>query len=125
MTCAAAAPPVRPAPCGEEGARLLFLRVPDGMDPEWADRAREAARDGAAPVDRVQLATFTEGRCVQITHHGSFADEHLSLGKMGAFMDEHGLVPNGLHHEIYLSGVDPTADPSTLRTVLRQPVRPA
>ncbi len=39
-------------------------------------------------------------------------------------MRAHGLVPAGLHHEIYLSGVQET-DPAALRTILRQPVRSA
>ena len=39
-------------------------------------------------------------------------------------MDEHGLVADGLHHEIYLS--DPFGtEPAKMRTILRQPVRPA
>jgi len=39
-------------------------------------------------------------------------------------MPEHGLAFNGDHHEIYLTDVRRTA-PEKLRTVLRQPVRPA
>ncbi|RJL35308.1 GyrI-like domain-containing protein [Bailinhaonella thermotolerans] len=103
----------------------LFLRMPDGLAAGAADGAREEARGSGAAVDRVQWVTFAEGRCVQMTHRGSFAEEHRSLALMDAAMRDLGLVPNGLHHEIYLSGVDPRADPAALRTILRQPVRPA
>ena len=102
----------------------LFLRLPDTAAAEWVDRAREAAREaaGLAAVSRVQLVTFTEGSCVQLLHRGPFADEPRSLARMGEFMGRNGLVPNGLHHELYLSDVRNTA-PEELRTILRQPVR--
>jgi hypothetical protein len=102
----------------------LFLRLPDPVEAPWVDRAREAAREaaGLAAVSRVQLVTFTEGRCVQLLHRGPYADEPRSLARMGEFMGRSGLVPNGLHHELYLSDVRETA-PEELRTILRQPVR--
>ena len=40
------------------------------------------------------------------------------------FIPEHGLGMTGKHHEIYLSDLRRTA-PDKLRTILRQPVRPA
>jgi hypothetical protein len=40
------------------------------------------------------------------------------------WMPENGYVPNGKHHEIYLS--DPRrCDPSRMKTILRQPIRKA
>ncbi|MEV0235966.1 hypothetical protein [Nonomuraea sp. NPDC050786] len=85
------------------------------------ERARERSRAENPAVDRVRLATVAEGQCVELLHEGPFSEEHLSLKVMEEFMAEHGLVPNGLHHEIYLTALD---DPSP-RTLLRQPVRPA
>ena len=41
-----------------------------------------------------------------------------------AFMDQSGLVPNGLYHELYLSDMRETA-PQKMRTILRQPARAA
>ncbi|MDF5756705.1 GyrI-like domain-containing protein [Spongiactinospora sp. TRM90649] len=106
----------------EEWHWHLFLRLPAGFPPQDADRAREAARPSGATVDRVQFVTFTEGSCVQMTHHGSFADEAASLARMGEFMAANGLVHAGTHHEIYLT--DPVRTPQdALRTILRQPVR--
>ncbi|MET9864232.1 GyrI-like domain-containing protein [Streptomyces smyrnaeus] len=101
----------------------LFLRLPDELDPATVDRAREAARPSVAAVDRVQLVTFTEGLCVQLVHHGPYADEPASLARMDRYMRDNGLVPNGLHHEIYLSDVTET-DPAKMRTLLRHPCRP-
>ena len=104
----------------------LFLRLPDSVQAGWADQAREAARQAArlATVSRVQLVTFTEGQCVQAMHHGPYADEPRTLALMEAFMERSGLVPYGLHHELYLSDVHETA-PQKMRTILRQPVRAA
>lgn len=85
------------------------------------ERAREVARSSGAAVDRVRVATFTEGECVEVLHDGPFSEEHVSLKVMEEFMAARGLVANGPHHEVYLTALD---DPAP-RTVLRQPVRAA
>ncbi|MEO3875882.1 hypothetical protein ABGB18_44490 [Nonomuraea sp. B12E4] len=102
---------------------LLPLRaVPEHEHPEGAlERAREAGRASGAAVDRVRLATITEGRCVELLHEGPFSEEPRSLKVMEDFMAARGLVANGPHHEVYLTSLD---DPAP-RTLLRQPVRPA
>ncbi|MEU7239071.1 GyrI-like domain-containing protein [Streptomyces sparsogenes] len=102
----------------------LFLRLPDDLDPAAVDRARETARPSGPAVDRVQRVVLTEGQCVQMTHHGHYADEPASLALLDAYMAEQGLARAGTHHEIYLSDVRET-DPAKMRTILRQPVRPA
>ena len=99
----------------------LLLPLPEVPGDGAVERAREEARASCAAVDRVRLATVTEGQCVELMHEGPFSEEHLSLKVMDEFMAEHGLVANGLHHEIYLTALD---DPAP-RTLLRQPVRPA
>ncbi|WUH99207.1 GyrI-like domain-containing protein [Spirillospora sp. NBC_00431] len=98
----------------------LFLRLPD--DTGSVDQAREEVRSKMPAAARVQHVTFTEGRCVQLLHRGAYADEPASLARMYALMNDEGLVPNGLHHEIYLSDTRET-DPEKMRTILRQPVR--
>ena len=55
-------------------------------------------------------------------HIGPYADEPATIEKMIAFAKENGLVPHGIHHEIYLSDPRRTA-PERLRTILRQPVK--
>jgi hypothetical protein len=97
---------------------LLPLHVAPPQDGA-VERARETVRASCRAVDRVRLATVTEGRCVELLHEGPFSAEHLTLRVMEDFMAEHGLVANGPHHEIYLTAFD---DP-TPRTLLRQPVR--
>ncbi|HEX2314586.1 MAG TPA: GyrI-like domain-containing protein [Thermomonospora sp.] len=102
----------------------LFLRLPDGLDPFLAAQAGEAAVGACPQARRVQLVTFAEGRCVQMMHRGPFEDEPKSLALMDELMRREGLVPNGPHHEIYLSDLRETP-PADLRTILRQPVRAA
>ncbi|WP_063765408.1 GyrI-like domain-containing protein [Nonomuraea candida] len=99
----------------------LLLPLAEAPAPGVAEAAREQARASGAAVDRVQVVTFTEGTCVELLHEGPYSEEKASLDVMEAFMAEHDLVPNGLHHEIYLTDF---TDPSP-RTMLRQPVRPA
>jgi hypothetical protein len=84
------------------------------------EEARQATGLQTAP--RVQLVMFTEGSCVQAMHHGSYDQEPKTLAQIDHFMQKHGLVANGLHHEIYLTDVRET-DPAKMRTILRQPVR--
>lgn len=97
------------------------LLLPPAWEPSPGalEGAREAARPSGAAVDRVQVVTFTEGECVEVVHAGPFSEEHVSLKVMEEFMAERGLVPNGPHHEVYLTGLE---DPEP-RVVLRQPVR--
>jgi hypothetical protein len=99
----------------------LLLPVPAAAEPGALERAREATRPSGAAVDRVVVATYTEGECVELLHAGPFSEEYVSLKVMEEFMAERGLVANGPHHEVYLTAFD---DPDP-RTVLRQPVRPA
>jgi hypothetical protein len=99
---------------------------PDSAQAGWADQAREAVRQaGRLPaVRRVQLVIFAEGRCVQAMYRGPGPGAPRTLALMEAFMDQSGLVPDGLHHELYLSDVRERL-PQKMRTVLRQPVRAA
>jgi hypothetical protein len=100
----------------------LFLRLPDDLSAAFVDRAREIARHSNSAAPRVQLVTFTEGRCVQAMHNGAYVEEPETLAKMDGLMSSSDLEPNGLHHEIYLSDVTET-DPAKMHTILRQPVR--
>ena len=100
----------------------LFLRLPDELPAPLADQAREFARNSTKSAPRVQLVTFTEGRCVQAMHNGPYSQEPQTLAKMEDLMSDSDLEPNGLHHEIYLSDLTET-DPAKMHTILRQPVR--
>lgn len=104
----------------------MMIMQPDIITPEWVEAARaEALRKKPVPaLEAVRLGTFHEGRSVQIMHIGPYAAEAPTIARMHAFIAEQGGVPNGRHHEIYLS--DPNrAAPEKLKTILRQPFRPA
>ncbi|CAG7657108.1 hypothetical protein PAECIP111802_06617 [Paenibacillus allorhizosphaerae] len=55
-------------------------------------------------------------------HIGPYSTEPVTIAKIHEFMKAHRLIQHGLHHEIYLS--DPCkVEPSSLKTILRFPVR--
>ncbi|MEZ5873103.1 MAG: GyrI-like domain-containing protein [Nitratireductor sp.] len=75
--------------------------------------------------ESLRLETFHEGRCLTKLHVGPFAAEAPVLHRLhNELMPARGFTFNGQHHEIYLSDPRKTA-PEKLRTILRQPVRPA
>ncbi len=105
----------------------MMIVVPDWLDHASFVRAVEQAGARSRPerLEDVRLDTLSEGRCMQTLHHGSFDDEGPVLERMhDEFLPENGLRPVGRHHEIYLSDFRRVA-PDRLRTILRQPVRPA
>ena len=87
--------------------------------------AGRRAKDPSRPVADVRLETLSEGTCVRALHVGSFDDEAGVLARLhDEFIPAHGLALTGKHHEIYLSDPRRTAA-EKLRTILRQPVKPA
>ncbi len=102
------------------------------MQPEWvgSDMVNEAQAQAGAGKDlpalpKLRLETYHEGPSVQIMHVGSYDAEAPTIARMhNEFMPAHGLVPAGMHHEIYLSDPRRVA-PEKLKTILRQPVREA
>jgi hypothetical protein len=71
------------------------------------------------------LESYAEGRSLQTLHVGGYDDEGPVLATLhDRVMPQLGLTFNGPHHEIYLGDPRKTA-PSRLKTILRQPVRPA
>lgn len=89
------------------------------LTPDWipASMVAEARRGD------VRLETFSEGRCVQTLHVGSYDDETPVIAAMHDFIAENDMALSGKHHEIYLSDPRRVA-PEKLRTILRQPVSP-
>lgn len=105
----------------------LLIALPDWITADDVESARAIARKkkDLAALDAISLRTLREGRCVQILHVGSFEDEGPVLARLHqTYLPDHGLVPNGEHHEIYLSDARRT-EPAKLKTILRQPVRDA
>ena len=104
----------------------MMSLVPDWIEPEHVDRAREVARQKGGPpaIDALRFEELAEGRCVQTLHIGSYDDEAPVLDEMHRrFIPEAGLRMTGRHHEIYLTDPRRSA-PERLRTILRQPVEP-
>ncbi len=102
----------------------LVMMVPDFVKKRAVESAKRALleRRGDVTAKRVGLERIREGACVQALHVGPYSDEPETIRRMGALMAERGLVPHGLHHEIYLSDPRRTA-PEKTRTILRQPVK--
>ena len=105
----------------------LLMLVPDwiGQDVVEAAMATSRSRSGPRRFDDLRFETLREGLSVQTLHVGSFDAEAEVLARMHhEFIPAHGLEVSGEHHEIYLSDPRRTA-PEKLRTILRQPVKPA
>lgn len=103
----------------------MMIMQPDWITKEMVAEAIEVARikKNPAALDQVRFEAYDEGRSVQIMHIGSYDEEAPTLYRLHhEFMPQQHLSFNGLHHEIYIG--DPRkADPSKLKTVLRQPVK--
>jgi hypothetical protein len=105
----------------------MLIAQPDWVTADMVETARALARrkKDLDALDVVALRSIHEGTCVQILHVGSYDDEAPTLERLhDTYLPEHGLTFNGDHHEIYLSDPRRTA-PNKLKTILRQPVRPA
>lgn len=103
----------------------MMIRQPEWLPRELVDEAIVRVADRVPAAATLRLARLFEGRCVQILHIGPYDAEGATIRRMhGRYLPQHGLVDNGRHHEIYLSSPRDTP-PEKLRTVLRQPVRPA
>lgn len=102
------------------------------MVPPWLDDAAVAAATAAvhakgapARLADVRVLAHAEGRCLQTLHIGPFDAEGPLLARLHSeVLPAAGLAEAGHHHEIYLSDIRRVA-PARLRTILRQPVRPA
>lgn len=109
----------------DEWRWTMMILQPSWITQEMVRRAADAAqaKNGLPALRPLRFAEYEEGRAVQILHVGSYDDEGPTLSRLHSeYMPEHHLEFNGPHHEIYLG--DPRrADPSRLRTILRQPVR--
>ena len=104
----------------------MMIMAPDFITRAMFDAAVEKIVEklGQAPTS-LRLANYDEGRSLQIMHLGSYDDEGPALEHLHEVeMPARKLVRNGHHHEIYLSDPRKTA-PARLKTILRQPVRPA
>jgi hypothetical protein len=104
----------------------LMIAVPDAVAANEVAAALEtAARKKdlpAAPV--LRLERLEEGLAAQIMHVGPYSQEAPTIQRLHEWVAGQGYELRGRHHEIYLGDPRRTA-PERLKTVLRNPVRPA
>lgn len=103
----------------------MMIMAPDFIIRKMFESAveRTGKKLGKAPKS-LRLESYDEGLSLQILHLGSYDDEGPVLARLhNEVMPKRGMTFNGSHHEIYLS--DPRrTEPSRLKTILRQPVKP-
>jgi hypothetical protein len=104
----------------------LLLPLVDEASVEDVEAALAVARRRRPmpALDQLFVTTLDEGLVVEAMHVGPYATEPETIAAMHGLAHGAGLRAAGPHHEIYLGDPRRTA-PDRLRTVLRQPVRPA
>lgn len=102
-----------------------MIMVPDFVSETlFADAVKKTGGKLGQQPDTLRIEPYDEGRSLQIMHVGSYDDEGPTLARLhDEIMPGARLTFNGPHHEIYLSDARKT-EPSKLKTILRQPVRP-
>lgn len=101
----------------------VLAQVPAGTTQQDVDTARTRASSTADTAsDEVTVFTIPEQEVVQVMHHGPFAEEFGTLGRLGDHARERGLRRSGPHHEIHLDPFTRSTPQDTLRTILRDPV---
>jgi hypothetical protein len=103
-----------------------MMMQPDHISNEMFEQALTQLgkkRPGPA-LRKLKFKTFREGPSIQVMHIGPYSAEPATIDRMKKYMHENSYIRNGKHHEIYLG--DPRrADPSKLKTILRQPIKKA
>jgi hypothetical protein len=105
----------------------MMIAVPGFIARPMAEQAIAKAEEkkGLPALAHLRFERLEEGQTVQTLHVGSYDDEGPVLKRLHEeFLPAHRLTPSGHHHEIYLSDPRKTP-PERLKTILRQPVRPA
>ena len=81
-------------------------------------RAQAAVKHPEIPYDSATFEVLREGRSVQALHVGPYDREQPTVERIHRYLDDHGLVVKGRHHEIYISDPRRTS-PAKLKTVIR------
>ncbi len=108
---------------------ISLIRLPEFVTREAFDWAvSQAETKKKIDCSAVEFRSYTDGLCVQCMHIGPYDDEPETIRAMQEYARSQGYVPdngeNRRHHEIYLSDAR-RCRPEKLKTVIRQPVRPA
>lgn len=101
----------------------VLAQIPEGTtEADIADARARVASVADTASDEVTLFTIPEQTVVQVMHHGPFAEEFATLGRLGDFAQQRDLRRAGPHHEIHLDAFTRVTPQDTLRTILRDPV---
>ena len=113
----------RPPADQEEWRWTALIAQPDFVTEDHVAAAARELRITKNPIAlaRLHLKTIDEGTCVQVLHLGPYSAETSTIDSLHEYLAEHGLRPNGRHHEIYLNDPKRSA-PEKLKTIIRQPV---
>ena len=106
---------------------ISLIRLPDFVtqnDFVWAKET--AQKKKKLDVSKAELFEYSEGKCVQIMHIGSYDDEPATVKLMDDFAVQNGFQTdfseNRFHHEIYLN--DPRkVSADKLKTIIRHPIK--
>ena len=105
---------------------MVIVHEPDWLTAEMLDDgiAKAKERLGKPPAS-LRLESYPEGLSAQIMYVGDPSAEGPTIARLHReFLPAHNLVPNGHHHQIYLTDPNHVA-PEKQKAVLRQPVRKA
>lgn len=104
----------------------MMILAPEFLELSMFASAVQKARNKLGdPPPSLRLETLHEGQCLQVLHVGRYEAEGPILNTLHCeLMPARGLTFAGPHHEIYLSDPRRVA-PDKLKTLLRQPVKPA
>jgi hypothetical protein len=107
----------------DEWLWTMMISQPPEVTAELVATALAAAvAKHRAPAARLlRFEEYDEGDCVQVMHHGPYAEEGPTIAALHAAIAHMGLALRGTHHEIYLSDPRRVA-PEKMRTIVRQPV---
>ncbi len=104
----------------------LMIMQPEQITRDLYETAIESVRHKKNPVQlaNCRFERYDEGRAAQVMHIGPYSAEKPNIDRVHAYIAEHGGVPSGKHHEIYLGDPNKSA-PEKLKTVIRQPFKSA
>ena len=105
----------------------MMIMQPELVTDELFNQAVEDVRKKKNPLKlgEIHFEPYPEGLCAQIFHAGPYGEaERSTIERLHGFIQEHGYILSGKHHEIYLNSPLRTA-PEKLQTIIRQPIRKA
>lgn len=99
-----------------------MICLPDAVTETIASEVIPAvtATKELAAGTKARMEYYAEGTAGQVLHIGPYADEAPTIVGLHDFITGHSYELTGEHHEIYLSDAR-RADPTKLRTIIRQP----